>query len=350
MLWTLFLKAKGLELGTLIRFGSTNRLADQHIIQEILRLKNNKHFDEQPNFDCPMRNIRFDITEQLFIPKKKFTEKTAQSLELIVQHQGKPFPSNGAVLLFADNPRDFFPDAIVRLGRFLGTTKTEIIDHKDLEVPLATALDHIVMFIQRHTSIGAKIEGTRRQNIRQYPLPVIREAVINSLLHADYSMKGFSITVAIFDDRIEVTNPGALPLGLSLEAALSGISQLRNRVIGRVFRELDLIEQWGSGLKRMIEICTKQNIRPPKFEELGNFFRTTLYHSPRLMAMEKWELVLIEYLHKHKEITPKQAQVLWKVSVRTTATRLGKMYQKELVIEIATSAFDPYKKFILPSA
>ena len=64
-----------------------------------------------------------------------------------------------------------------------------------------------------------------------------------------------NIKVAVFDDRIEINSPGALPFGLTLESALSGVSKLRNRVIGRVFRELKLIEQWGTGLNRIIWAC-----------------------------------------------------------------------------------------------
>jgi predicted HTH transcriptional regulator len=85
--------------------------------------------------------------------------------------------------------------------------------------------------------------------------------VINSILHADYSTRRSPIQVAIFDDRLEITNPGPLPFGLSLETALSGVSQLRNKVLGRVFRELQLIEQWGSGLSRISDICQKKQIK-----------------------------------------------------------------------------------------
>src|SRR5271156_5590596 len=98
----------------------------------------------------------------------------------------------------------------------------------------------------------------------KYPAKAVREAVINALLHADYSTMRSSIQVAIFDDRMEITNPGPLPLGLSLETALSGVSQLRNKVLGRVFRELRLIEQWGSGLNRMNKICLQHGLTPPK--------------------------------------------------------------------------------------
>lgn len=342
-----YLKSVGVEKGTYIRLGSTNRQADAHTILEIQRLRENKNFDAQLNKNFPLNNIQFDLAKKLFQEaSKKFTEKTAQSLGLVVSYQNKEFPSNGAVLLFGKDHRDFFPDAIIRLGRFLGTTKAEIIDHQDLELPLSVAIDPIIAFIRRHTSMAAKITSIRRKDVPQYPLVVVREAVTNALLHADYSIQGAHITIAIFNDRIEITNPGMLPFGLSLEAAVAGISQLRNRVIGRVFRELNLIEQWGSGLQRMITTCAKEGIKPPKFEEMGNFFKTTLYHQRTKTAPAKdWYKPIAKYLEKHADISAKEAQKIWHVTTRTTSTRLKAMCKDGLLSEISTSPFDPYKTF-----
>lgn len=344
-----YIKSKGVEEGTYVRFGSTNRLADATTILEIQRLKEHKYFDEQPNFDCSVNEINFDLAKELFANiSKKLTDRAAKSLGLMVQYHAKELPSNGAVLLFSEHYKDFFPDAIIRLGRFLGTDKSQIIDQQTLEVPISTALEPIIAFIRRHTSMAAEIGETRRKDIPQYPPAVVREAVINALLHTDYSIKGSSIQVAIFEDRIEITNPGCLPFGLSFEAALSGISQLRNRVIGRVFRELNLIEQWGSGLGRMLNICGQQGMPLPKFEELGNFFRTTLYHGVNtFVGIEEWQKQIVAYLKVHKEIVPKKAQELWDVTSRTTSTRLKKMCEQGFLVEISTGSFDPQKKFSL---
>jgi ATP-dependent DNA helicase RecG len=79
-----------------------------------------------------------------------------------------------------------------------------------------------------------------------------------------------------FDDRIEIENPGVLIPGLSLDDLPRGISRLRNRVISRVFRELGLIEQWGSGIPVILEEAASQHLPPPLFEEVGLRFRVTL--------------------------------------------------------------------------
>ena len=79
-----------------------------------------------------------------------------------------------------------------------------------------------------------------------------------------------------FDDRIEIENPGVLIPGLSIEDLPRGISRLRNRVISRVFRELGLIEQWGSGIPVILEEAASHHLPPPLFEEVGLRFRVTL--------------------------------------------------------------------------
>jgi predicted HTH transcriptional regulator len=84
------------------------------------------------------------------------------------------------------------------------------------------------------------------------------------------------IRIAIFDDRCEVENAGLLPFGLTVEDLPRGVSKLRNRVIGRGFHALGLVEQWGSGIQRMTSACREMGLAPPRFEEIATRFRVTL--------------------------------------------------------------------------
>ena len=93
--------------------------------------------------------------------------------------------------------------------------------------------------------------------------------MINALLHADYSQRSAPIRIAFFDDRIEVENPGILLPGLTIEDMKEGVSRIRNPVIARVFRELGLIEQWGSGVRRIFAQAAEQNLPAPQIVEVG---------------------------------------------------------------------------------
>jgi len=343
------LKSKGEIAGTFIRLGSTNRLADAHTIAEIRRLKEHTSFDRLPDYKHSSEDFDFELAKNLFADAgKKFTEAKSKSLELLIDFRSEIYPTKGGLLLFGKDREKLFPDPIVRMIRFEGVSKSSAIDELENRSPLPQALEEVLVFIRRHTSVGSSIKGIRREESPQYSPMILREAVMNALVHADYSNQRSPIQIAIFDDRLEITNPGALPFGLSLDTAISGVSQLRNKVLGRIFRELKLTEHWGSGLKKMLETCEEQSIPPPKFEELDAFFRITLYpKSTKSQPSVSWQKPIFDYLQKHGKINAKTAQEIWQVTRRTTTTRLKEMCHSGLLVDLSTSPKDPKKEFLL---
>lgn len=346
-----YLKARGEEQGTYVRFGSTNRLADAPTLKSIHRLKDHITYDAMPCHAAQEIDLDMDSAKEMFVEHSKTLNKPrAIALGLYKRNQSTVIPTNGGVLLFGKHEirEETFPNMIVRCAKFKGTTKSIVIDKQDLAKPLPLLVDAILDFIQKNTSTRVKIGRVRRQEIPQYPPVAIREAVINAIVHADYSVKGSNIQIAIFDDRLEITNPGALPLGLSWQTALSGISQLRNHVVGRIFRELLLIEQWGSGLGKIIETTCQYGMSEPCFEELDNFFRVTFYaDSAQRIPSKPWHTPILKYLTQHKDILPREAQKIWNVTSRTASGRLKQMCQEGLIVEISTGPYDPQKTFRL---
>ncbi len=142
---------------------------------------------------------------------------------------------------------------------------------------LLAAIDEVPKFIRRNTRMAAEIKNIRRRDITEYPMIAVREALLNALLHSDYSMQGSRILVAIFSDRLDITNPGMLPLGITLEDFKNGVSSVRNKIIAKVFEKMELVEQWGSGYKRIMDICTTEGYPEPKWEEFGSAVRVTFY-------------------------------------------------------------------------
>ncbi len=341
-----YLNKYSLEDGVFIRFGSTNRKADAEILHSLKLLATNTTFDELPS-------IKGDINENYLKTvfekvKKKPTSKQCHMLGIYTDHFGKKMPTIGGILLFSNEHTFIYPDSIIRCAYFQSKTKEKIIDFIDIDSPLPSAINEIITFIEKNTRKEAVIGNVRRVNIPEYPPEAIRELVINALVHTDYSLKGSHIQIAIFSDRIEITNPGGLPYGQTMKKALSGYSRLRNHVIGRVFRELHLIEQWGSGLRRIREICQKKGLKPPIFEEQGNHFRSIIFSlKQEKMRLSNDEEKLINYLEEHKTIQTQHAAKLWRISGRATRTKLAKMVQEGLITRIATSEKDPYAVFIL---
>lgn len=346
-----YIRSEGPESGVYIRFGSTNRTAGPELIAGIQRLAVNTFFDEQPCTEVNSEAIDFRAASELFSRiSRKTNPSTYRSLGLLINHAGREFPSRGAVLLFGKKKRTVFPDAVIRCARFRGRTTAQFIDQTEIDSYLPLAAEHAIAFIDRHTMHAAEIGRVRRKDIHEYPPPAVREAVINALVHTDYAIDGMNIKIAIFDDRIEITNPGMLPFGITLEAMVSGVSRLRNRVIGRVFKELELIEQWGSGIGRIITACKEAGLQPPCFEEIGNSFRVTLFNK-RVGELSKsepeWQEQLTQYLNKKSQISTGQAARLWNVSDRAARTRLRTLVSKGYLAEVGTSPRDPKRVYVL---
>jgi len=344
-----YVRSEGPEKGVYVRLGSTNRRAGFEMIEAIRRLSRNISFDEQPCTEINPEDIDFRAASEFFeTVSRNLTPAIRKTLGLVVNCGGKDVPTLGAVLLFGKKRQRLFPDAVIRCARFKGRDTTRFLDHMEIDEYLPKAVEAVIAFIERHTLQAAEIDRIRRRELPEYPVQAVREAVINAIVHTDYAVTGMNIKVAIFDDRIEIVNPGALPFGLTLEAALSGVSKLRNRVVGRVFRELKLIEQWGTGLNRMITACREYGQQQPQFDESGASFRVTLFSQPvKKRTVPDWHARLLRHFSEHNEITTKEAAHIWKTSDRTARTRLGNLLKQGHLVEVGTGPNDPKKVYVL---
>lgn len=152
---------------------------------------------------------------------------------------------------------------------------------------------------------------------------------------------------------MEVENPGLLPFGLTIEDIQRGISKLRNRVIGRVFQELGLVEQWGSGIQRMIAACQEHGLDPPRFEEIGTHFRVTLpsLGRRRLAVKPNRDKPVLAALAASPEAGLSTSQIAKRIglSPRAARTRLASLVERGLVAEIVSGPHDPHRRYHLVS-
>jgi len=280
-----YLKADGMVAGVYVRLGSTNCQADAQLIAELQRGVAGISFDALPmpgldleSLDLPA--IRFDFAER--IPD----ERMLQSLKILVQDQARLVPSQGGILLYGKERRFHFDDAWIQCGRFIGNDKGDIFDHIDIHDPLPKAVESIMLFLKKHAMRGADFSEIRRKDRWSIPINILREVVINALVHADYSHMGTPIRIAFYDNRIEVESPGLLLPGITVEEMKQGISQIRNPVIARVFRELDLIEQWGSGIPGIFREAKSNNLPEPTIEELAGRVRFTVF-LPEILPLSR---------------------------------------------------------------
>ncbi len=331
-----------------VRIGSTNRRADKNLIAELSRSVMPKGYDEEPMPDLNSEDIDFRVASELFEPIRKLSKKDLLSLNLMIPYQGNIVPTVGGILLFGGERLKHFPDAWIQVGRFAGRSRSSIVDQRRLTSDLVNAIAEAMEFVKKHSLFGAEIEDLHRSDRWSIPIVAIREALVNAVVHADYSQQGAPIRVSIFQDRIEIENPGLLPFGLTIEDLRNGVSKLRNRVIGRIFHSLGLIEQWGSGIGRMTEACLKAGLQVPILEEIGVHFRVTfMLERVSGLSVEEKDQVILDVLAGGEGMTTSEIAKIIKLSSRATRTRLVKLIELGLIVEIGTSPKDPRRKYYL---
>ena len=333
--------------GVYVRVGSTNRRADPELVEELRRYARGEAYDEQPVPELDSEAVDFRAASESFAPVRLLRPADLETLRLVTTHQGRTVPTVGGVLLFGRDPdrTRLFPDAWVQAGRFLGTDKTRIFDQAEIRSHLVAAVEDAIGFVQKHSLHAVDIGAVRHTDRWNLPPVAVREAVVNAMAHADYRQRGAPIRIAVFDDRLEVESPGLLPFGLTVDDLHRGVSKLRNRVVGRVFHSLGLIEQWGSGVQRMTSACLDAGLAPPVLEEIGTRFRVTLtttrVGAPSLDATDQ---AILATLTGQGALTSEVAQAIG-LSTRATRTRLSKLVDRGLVHEIGSGPRDPKRRY-----
>ena len=162
----------------------------------------------------------------------------------------------------------------LKMAVFQGAEDVVFRNRKEFRGSLLKQLEDGFDFLDQNIAIKSTIEGLRRNDVRDYPLEAIREALLNAIIHRDYSFSG-STLVSIYDDRIEFTSLGGIVPGLSMDAIMMGVSQSRNTGLANIFYRLRLVESYGTGIKR-IQALYKVSHRQPIFETATGVFKVTL--------------------------------------------------------------------------
>lgn len=346
---------RSVEEGTYLRVGSSNRQADEISLGELRRQSKGVSYDQTAHGSGTIE----DLSEAVFrdfvdrrsqvrdLPKINFSEKSLKQLKLVTESAGVKLPTVGGFLLFSEEPSEEFPQAVVRCARFKGTDTREIIDDKELDGPLFYLADEVMQFFKRHINRGANIEGLQRDEAYEYPKVAIREAIINAICHRDYSVPGSDVKFAIFDDRIEITNPGGLPGRLSIDDLGRGISEIRNPVITRIFHQAGLIEKLGTGYQRISSVLEEWGLPEPKLRDTGTFFKITFRLKEsletKLAGVELGEDAekILETIKSEGSITLKEAEKLIKKSRPTARKKLKSLVDQGVVRRVAKSSTDP---------
>lgn len=192
---------------------------------------------------------------------------------------------NAGILFFAKDVYDYLHQAQMTLLAFKGKERLHIYDRRDVRDDLLTQFIEAVDFLKKHLNIRSEIKGVNREDIYEIPIEVLREAVVNALMHRDYSIAGTQVSVEVYDDRVEIVNPGGLLKGLSIKD-LGALSIRRNELIADLFFRLHKVERIGMGIQKMKEAMAEAGLREPTFSS-DAFFRATFHRSPEFALKEE---------------------------------------------------------------
>ena len=348
-------KDQPVEESTYLRVGSSNRKADEISLAELRRQSEGISYDQTPHGSGTISDLAEEVYQNFLkqrsqvrdLPKIDFSEKSLKQLKLITDSAGTTLPTVGGYLLFAEEPSQDFPQSVVRCARFKGTNTREIIDDKELDGPLFYLAEEVMQFFKRHINRGANIQGLQREEAYEYPKVAIREAIVNAICHRDYSVPGSEVKFAIFDDRIEITNPGGLPGRLSVEDLGKGISEIRNPVITRIFHQAGLIEKLGTGYQRIRSVLDEWGLPEPELRDTGTFFQITFRLKESLevrlegVELDMDEEKILATVKKEGSITLKDVQELIGKSKPTATKKLKSLVEKNLLRRVAQSSTDP---------
>ena len=170
------------------------------------------------------------------------------------------YPTNAFYILTGTGPIH----TVMQCGVFKGSTKAVFVDRREYSGPLWLQVDNAVKYVLRNIHLGAKFVGIYRQDVYEIPPDSIRELIVNAAVHRSY-LDHNNTQIAVYDDRLEITSPGKLPMGQTIERMKKGYSRIRNEAIANAFAYMHLIEHWGSGIPRIIREVQEAGLKAPEF-------------------------------------------------------------------------------------
>ena len=183
-----------------------------------------------------------------------------RSWGVLIERDGKDYPSNAFAILTGNSGLH----VATQCGVFKGATKAVFVDRREYTGPPWKQIDEAFQFVLRNIHLGAAIVGIYRQDIYEIPPDAIRELIINAMVHRSYLDHGM-VQVAVYDNRLEITSPGKLPMGQTMERMKEGYSKIRNEALAHAFSYMNLIEHWGSGIPRIIRKVREAGLREMEF-------------------------------------------------------------------------------------
>lgn len=325
------------------RVGTSNRMMTPQEIAEMHLHSTGTSWDAFPAGDKTLEDIDLKKVERYIreanaTGRRKIEESPVEVLEkLELVKDGKA--TWAAILTFGKEPQRPLLQSAVHCGRFR-LDKTLIIDDLMVETNLIDQVDEAMKFVTRHISVRYEFEGKpRRKEVWEYPLEALREAVINAIVHRDYTAPS-NVQVEIYDDRIDIWNPGRLLPGITIDDLYKKAhkSVIRNKLIAQAFYDIGYIEKYGSGTIKIIDLCKQHGIPSPEFKEaFGGFsvvFRKDIYTEEYLeeLGLNERQVKAVMYVKEKGKITNREYREMTGLSDEGVRIDVNELVEKGILL------------------
>ena len=345
-----YLAKKGLRPeGVYVRQGYSSVPTTDTAIRQMIKETDGDRFEDMRSIN---QELTFESTKREFdLRKVPFGLPQLKTLKLV---SSDGLYTNLGLLLSEQCPYT------IKAAIFQGSNQNIFKDRREFSGSLMQQMNEVYDYIDLHNQIGSTFEKLRRIDTRDYPEVAVREALLNTLVHRDYSFSA-STLISIFEARLEFVSLGGLLPGLELEDVIAGVSVCRNPNLANVFYRLELIEAYGTGMQKIMDAYVGAPLQP-QLRVTNNTFKIIL---PNMNAMrevtEKSQVIketvapfvssneekIMHHLEEKQVITRKDVQELLNVSQSTAGRILKSMTDKGQIVQLGGSRnirYEPVKK------
>ena len=335
-----YLGSKGLKpSGVYVRNGTSSDPATDTAIRRMIKETDGDSFESMRSLE---QNLSFEAAEKQF--EKQNIPFDAAKMQTLGMISADGIYSNVALLLSDQCP------STIKAATFSGEDKGTFQDRREFDGSLFRQMEELYSYLDLRNQTKATFDGLYRIDTRDYPEDALREALLNSLVHRDYSFRA-STLVSVYADRIEFVSVGGLPSGIALDDIMLGLSVCRNPKLAAIFYRLQLIEAYGTGMPKIMRAYTESELKP-KIEVSSNAFKITLpnrnagaNHTETLIGTVKGdEKRILDFIGSHGHIVRRDVDQLLDVSQATANRILKHMVAKGLIYQDGNGRKTKYRR------
>ncbi|WP_172634766.1 RNA-binding domain-containing protein [Clostridium kluyveri] len=270
-----------------VRVGTTKRIASREELMRLFQANGSIHFDISPVYNTSIRDLNLDIIRDYFSKYNTFdlyeedndsVERILINADILKEADGKIVCSAGGLLIFGKNVENIMVQNGISFAHFRGDEITDkLIDKKIICGRLQDIAEQTLVVLKNNMKNPSIIKELKRKEEEEYPILVLREAIINALVHRNYSILGSKIRIFMFDNRIEFHSPGKLPNTVTIEKMKIGVSYARNPFLVKYMENMRYIDQLGRGVPMILKTMKDLGAREPLLQESGEEFVLTVY-------------------------------------------------------------------------